>query len=156
MVKGALLFLMMLTGICSFAQSRRDESKNLQVKLNHYDAALKKRGGTVALKDSVMVTLLNDLAFSFIDGNPQKVAEFNRRALKLSESIQYKKGIAESYLFSGRIKNGDGSHKEAIKDVEYSIKLFDEMNNQNALAQGYNELAIIFTKLGPCKYHLRR
>ena len=156
MVKGALLLLMMLTGICSFAQSRRDESKKLQVKLNHYDAALKKRGGTVALKDSVMVTLLNDLAFSFIDGNPQKAAEFNRRALKLSESIQYKKGIAESYLFSGRIKNGDGSHKEAIKDVEYSIKLFDEMNNQNALAQGYNELAIIFTKLGPCKYHLRR
>ncbi len=88
------------------------------------------------------------LAHDQQDINFSKSIEFSKLALQISSSINYKKGIAKSYLQIGRIhrrmKEFDSSMLYFIK----SSKIFEETQDYLNLASLYNSIALIhFDKL---------
>lgn len=65
---------------------------------------------------------------------------YAKKATSLSESIDYKKGIGETYLLNSRIYNSTGRSDKAIQFAQKAIDLFSKLDDKNDLALSYMTL----------------
>src|SRR5260221_14519955 len=67
-------------------------------------------------KDSNKINTLNALAYEVCRNNPDTAIYFANEALQLATKLNYKSGIADSYLQIGQAKVDLGNLEEALKN----------------------------------------
>lgn len=88
------------------------------------------------LKSSVgkeKVNLLNDLSYSHFSSNPQKGEKIATEALKLSQKINYLKGIANSYLNLGNVNLILRRIDKSLNFAQKSNEIFSKFENQEGI-----------------------
>lgn len=95
------------------------------------------------LNDIAKIDMLNKIADDFLYINSDKMNDYSRQALELSEEIDYKKGIAESYNNLSIFFGTKGIYDKAIDYVFKSLKIMQEENNRIGIARCYNIIGII-------------
>lgn len=84
------------------------------------------------IPDTTRVNVLNDLAKKFLD-LPDSSYSFASIALELGKKIDYKKGLARTYSRMGEIYNAKGNYDLALKNLQESCKIYDELGNKKLM-----------------------
>lgn len=118
--------IIMLTLIISalnplFAQDLKEEEKNLLFMPD----------------DTVKVNLLIRLSENLCGSDFEKALLYLQNALVLSTELNYKKGIAQSFLLQGRAYYYKDDYPLAGEYLEKSRKLFEELEDKEGLASYY-------------------
>lgn len=87
--------------------------------------------------DTIKVNLLIKLGKHYGWQNFEKALLHLQNALVLSSKLNYKKGIAESFLYQGRAYYYKDDYPLATEYLEHSRRMFEELNNDNGLASYY-------------------
>ncbi len=80
-------------------------------------------------QDTLKVVTLLKLSMANAGRNPEKMKQFAIDALLLSEKINFKKGVAESYKLQGASFFSTGDYKNAEKYFSKSLTAFTEIKN---------------------------
>jgi len=80
------------------------------------------------------VKTLNALAFEFKYNNADTSLHFADKALKLSNRLNYKKGVADSYMAVAAAFLTLGKSQQALKNLDNSLKIYNnlELDNNNS------------------------
>lgn len=62
---------------------------------------------------------------------------YAQKALSLSQSVDYKKGIGEAYLLNSKISDRNGQFPKAIQYAQQAIDLFSKLEDKDDLALSY-------------------
>jgi tetratricopeptide (TPR) repeat protein len=101
-----------------------------------------------AKADTTEVNALNQLALEFRNNNPDTSIHFAQRALSLSESIKFKKGIAEAYLWLGTALTNIGKYEDALN---YLSNALAKTSDKKGISKIYNNIGNIYYIQG--NYH---
>lgn len=113
-----LIACLMLLTISVSAQTARIDS--LTKALAQYEKS--RKGEQVELRDSAKVELMQQLAFSKIDYDPEAALKIAREQLALSKQIEYKTGIAQAYDLFGTYFHIKDSLQPALKYLVLALK----------------------------------
>lgn len=103
------------------------------------------------LKDSKGIeraTLLNDIAYSLRNKNPDKAIELATEAANISKSFSFKEGTGRSYLTIGWCEFLKNNNKKSLEDSNAALKIFRELKDNENLAYVYNNLGNIYNSMG--------
>lgn len=90
------------------------------------------------------VDLLRKAAIDFWrNGFLTQGIEFNKQALTLALSLNYKNGIAQSYAFIGYTAI---DMKTAVKYYYKSLEIFEEIDHFNGIVSFYNNMGLVYKK----------
>lgn len=98
--------------------------------------------------DTTKVNRLIDLGKSYCANDNQKALFYLQEALFLSNNLNYKKGVAYSYLWLGRVYYYKDEYELAENNLQKSFRLFEELNDYYGLAWYYFALASISDLMG--------
>ena len=148
-MKRAFFLLIISAGLMlqSFAQK---QGKN---KIDSLFTVLKTSG-----PDTAKVNTLNNLAYEFRNNNPDTAIYFASEAKALGIKLNYKMGVADSYLFIAIVLNNHGKLEEALKNNNIALGLFDQLLTSekttskskipNQKVKSYNNIGIIYSRQG--------
>jgi tetratricopeptide (TPR) repeat protein len=94
--------------------------------------------------DTNKVNVLNKIADGLLYVDYNQIEIYANQALQLSEEIDYKKGIAESYNNLAIYFREFGVYEQSIDYLFKSLKIMEEINNQAGVARCYNLIGIIY------------
>ncbi|MCD4695351.1 MAG: tetratricopeptide repeat protein [Bacteroidales bacterium] len=94
--------------------------------------------------DTAQVNLLNKISEKYLYIDTEKINEFARQALKLSEDINYQKGIAQSFNNLGIYYRAKGIYSQSIDYTFRSLEIMEALNDQGGIARCYNLIGIIY------------
>ena len=126
----AIIFLMGLPK--GFAQNQKIDS--LVLALDNHQA-----------NDTTKVHILHALATYYSEKDAQKALDYVVVSESISETLNFKKGIAESRYLRGIFEMEQYNFNEAINHFNASSQLYEEIGDKTKLAE-------CFTKLGNCYY----
>lgn len=139
----SLLFL--FCSVASFAQVKQ--------KVDSLNALLAKNP-----HDTIQVNCLNALASEYKNNEPNTAEKYATKALSLSQTIQYKKGQANSYHLLGMINSYLSNNDKALEYYMFSLKLNQERDDKRAMSTSYNNIGLIYYNQGnyekALKYYL--
>ncbi len=102
-------------------------------------------------EDTNKATTLNNLSWEFYSTNSNRSLAYAQQALKLSESLAFRKGIATALNTIGIAYYFKGNYPEALKNYIRSTKILEEGTlengynpNKKKLSALYNNIAAIF------------
>ena len=99
-------------------------------------------------QDSGRVKALNELAKCFGQGgNFEEGFKYGAEAMKLSEKLNYYKGIVGSGIILGNIYILTGRNNEALKLFQRVLKITHERHDKKGEATAYNNIAKIYINL---------
>jgi tetratricopeptide (TPR) repeat protein len=98
----------------------------------------------VAQKEFKNIDRLNYLSDSLSEKQTDSALVLANKAIQLSKTINYKKGIAESSNNIAVCQDIKGNSVEAIKQFISTIKLFEELKDTNKIAQCYSQMGISY------------
>lgn len=98
----------------------------------------------MAQEELSTIDRLNYLADSLSEKQTDTALVLAKKALDLSVKINYKKGIANSINHIAVCEDIKGNSVEAIRQFIYAIKLFEEQNDTNKIAQCYSQMGISY------------
>lgn len=98
----------------------------------------------MAQEELTTIDRLNYLADSLSEKQTDTALVLAKKALDLSVKINYKKGIANSTNHIAVCEDIKGNSVEAIRQFIYAIKLFEEQNDTNKIAQCYSQMGISY------------
>jgi len=75
-----------------------------------------------------------------------KALEYFHKSLKIREEINYKKGMAQSYINIGGIHSNQGEIPLALEYYHKSLKIREEINDKQGMAESYIKIAKIAFK----------
>ncbi|HSH66305.1 MAG TPA: tetratricopeptide repeat protein [Bacteroidia bacterium] len=124
----SLIFLVFCHITIILAQQEPRIIDSLKQKLIHAD-------------DTSKIIILNELALEYRHFQPQYLLEYTLQAKKLSEQMNYKKGIAFALFNMGQYYSNQGDHQKAISYFDQSMILikkfnFPDLKNKVFLAYG--------------------
>ncbi len=96
------------------------------------------------LSDTMRINLLNKIASDYFYINPEKINDFANEALKKSEKINYKKGIAQSFNNLGIYYRTKGVYDLAIDYSFNSLSIMENIKDYQGIARCYNLIGIIY------------
>ena len=96
------------------------------------------------LEDTSRIQLLNTIASDLYYVNSEKIFDFARQALELSEQINYKIGIAKAYNNLGIYYRTKGIYNKSIDYFFNSLYIMEDLNNMKGVARSYNLIGIIY------------
>ena len=99
-------------------------------------------------EDSTKVYIYNDLFLEYEFKDEAKAQEFLEKALVLSKKIDFKKGLARAYLYSGYFAEDKGNYPEALKNYQASLKTAEAINDKNGIGNAYNNIGIVYKSQG--------
>ena len=92
--------------------------------------------------------LLNNIALECLESNPSEAILYADKAFHLSFHLDYKKGLATSYLIQGKANQTLNNFEEALDDFFSSLILQGDLNNENEIAEIYYRLGRICKTIG--------
>ncbi|MCD4665391.1 MAG: tetratricopeptide repeat protein, partial [Bacteroidales bacterium] len=97
--------------------------------------------------DTVKINLLNKIAADIVYVNSDKIYDYAHEALQLSEELNFRKGIAESYNNLGIYYRIKGIYEMSIDYFFNSLTIMEELNDKSGIARCYNLIGIIYYRL---------
>jgi len=76
-----------------------------------------------------------------LSGDYLKCISYAEDALRLSEKVNWKKGILDSYNNIGIAKDHLGNYSEALKNYLAAAKISTEINDKQGIGNAYNNIA---------------
>ena len=101
-----------------------------------------------AKEDTTKVNTCNTLFLNFEFSDDTKAQDYLNQALKLSQKLEYKKGLATTYLYLGYFAEDKGNFTEALKNYISSSKINESIDNKKGLADAYNSIGNIYGNQG--------
>ena len=98
--------------------------------------------------DSSKVIELNDLSYKYIGIQYDTAFILGKKALDLSEELNYEYGIAKSLLQLGIVLRYQCNYKQAIEYSKKSYDLFEKMNKSEEKARVLNSLGNVYKRVG--------
>jgi class 3 adenylate cyclase/tetratricopeptide (TPR) repeat protein len=99
-------------------------------------------------KDTVRVNILNSLSKEFEFREPDKSYQYAEEAVRLSEEIGYKKGLANGYMNIGNYHSEQGDYDNAIKYFEYALELYKKLGDITGEKNILNNIGNVHRYLG--------
>lgn len=93
-------------------------------------------------------TLLNDIAYSLRNKNPDKAIELSTEAANISNNLSFKEGIGRAFLTIGWCEFLKNNNKKSLEDSNAALKIFSELKDNENLAYVYNNLGNIYNSMG--------
>ncbi len=131
-----ILFVISLLGLFSPLSA----STSIIDSLNH---AIK-----IAPEDTTKVHLLLDLCWQLHRVDVPKIEEVANQSLVLSQKLDFKQGIGESYNYLSWVNLSRGDYDEALKFSFIAIEIAEKSDNEKLLNSSYNDIASIYAKTG--------
>ncbi|MFN3194456.1 MAG: adenylate/guanylate cyclase domain-containing protein [Chlorobiota bacterium] len=95
--------------------------------------------------DTNEVKLLYYLSYSYHNINPDKGIEYGKRSLSLSNKLDWKKGLANSYnsLSANMVRKSE--FPNAFEYSNKALKINEELGNKRGITENLTMMAVIFT-----------
>ncbi len=94
--------------------------------------------------DTFKINLLNDIAYKlyYIDG--EKSLAYAKSAQKLADSLNFDKGLAESFRIIGVYYKVRGNYSIALKHYMHSLKISENIGDKLAIAKVLGNIGILY------------
>lgn len=99
-------------------------------------------------QDTNRVNILNKLAAKYYPIDPDEGIKYGQQALKLAETLRWKKGIASAYNKLGINHKVKGDYPKAIEWYTKALALFTELGDKSGVASIWGNIANINTLQG--------
>jgi class 3 adenylate cyclase/uncharacterized protein HemY len=99
-------------------------------------------------KDTARVNILNKLSKEFEFRDPDKSYQYAEEAVRLSEEIDYKEGLAYGYMNIGNYYTEQGAYDNAIKYFEHSLEVYKKLGNVTGEKNILNNIGNVHRYLG--------
>jgi len=96
------------------------------------------------LSDTSKINLLNKIAADLLYVNSDKILDFAKQALDLSEKLKYDYGKAIAYNNLGIYYRTKGIYDMSIDYFFNSLEIMEKLNDINGIARSYNLIGIIY------------
>lgn len=96
--------------------------------------------------NSEKVDLLTDLASKYFTIDNDTAFYYINNALKLSESINYKKGIAKSHILFGTYNYYKFDYPKALEFYKKSLNLYEEIEDDKGKSKSLHNIGFIYWK----------
>lgn len=94
--------------------------------------------------DTSKIILLNTLSDKQYRNSPSKALVYSQEALKLSQELGYKRGMAKSYNNIGIVYYCQGNYTNALNNYLEAVKVYEEINDKQGLQKTYNNIGVFF------------
>ena len=133
--KGTLIFFFLILPIFVIPQQKKIDSLLLLIK-NHQK------------QDTIMLSALNELAYSYYAINPQKGIDTATKAIVLAKSISNTtKELATAYAYKGHNLSARGQDSLALLMYDTAIEIHKKRNDRKAIARLiYNKGLVYFNQ----------
>ena len=134
-----LIFLIAFTLSPFYSNSQNQQLDSLQHLLK-----------TVTDNDTLKINILNQISRTYLYdfNNVEKMRQYATQVIKLSQKINYKKGIANGYLYYGVYFNGQANYDYALAYYTKALKLFDQLKDTKSLGSCYINIGTIYGAKG--------
>lgn len=95
-------------------------------------------------RDTSGINKLNDLAYQLNYTNPDKSFEYARKALEISDSLDYNQGIGRSFLNMAIVCQNTGRYKEGLYYCDTALYFYSKTNDSLKVAGVHNCRANIY------------
>lgn len=99
-------------------------------------------------QDTAHYYLLAKIANAYSDSNYNKSMEYWQKALELSEKINQRNLVADSYHQLGYCYQNMGEFILALKNLNYAAEIYSYLNDQKNLAGVLNDIGLIYRNWG--------
>ncbi|OFY86493.1 MAG: hypothetical protein A3F72_15010 [Bacteroidetes bacterium RIFCSPLOWO2_12_FULL_35_15] len=101
-----------------------------------------------APEDSTKVNTFHTLFLQFEFEDDEKAKEYLKKALELSQKIDYKKGLATTYTYLGFFAEDKGDNRQAVIHYQTSLKISEKIGDKKGVASSYNNIGAIYYAQG--------
>ena len=102
----------------------------------------------LAKEDTSKIKIFLNLSWEHHNSNPTKTVEYAKSALSLSESINYRYGVARSLNHIGIGLDIQGELNEAMKYYQAALDIATEMENETLIRNYLNNVGLIHERKG--------
>jgi len=131
-----LLLVFLLTGYSFGRGSGGTNSSNEEI--NRLLKELKKTG-----EGPDRVNILTKLGEAYLRSEPAKALDYARQGIKISEKINYQKGIADCLYLSGIFYFTQRNSSRALQDYIKSLTIRKKIGDKRGIADSYNKISFI-------------
>ncbi len=96
--------------------------------------------------DTLKIKAFNSLGTFYINIDPDSSILYSNLALKVSQTIDFKRGIAHAYSNIGLALGKKGDYTDALKYYFLCIKVREELNDKRGLGIAYSRIGDVFLK----------
>jgi len=93
--------------------------------------------------DSSKVNILNEISWEYSYSLPDKCIEYAKKAIILSEEINFSKGMADAYKNIGNSYKNQSLDIEAIENYKKAIEIYKKINFYEGIARSMNNIGLI-------------
>jgi len=94
-------------------------------------------------EDTNKVKLLTRLSFAYSDIDPDAGISLGQKALSLSQTLNWSKGIAEAILDLGVNYEAKADHSKALEHYKRGLNLFEQLGDKNNIAKTLADMALV-------------
>lgn len=98
--------------------------------------------------DTVRINELNRQSFDLIKRNPDSATILANKAIRLSEVINFIRGLSDGYARLGIIEKDRGNFPDALRYYRQSLAYRLKMGDKDLLARIYNNIGNVYSKMG--------
>lgn len=98
--------------------------------------------------DTTRVHILNKMSSSLWYSHPQLSMEAAKKALYLSENLNYQNGIKAAYNNVGVIHDNQGNYPEALRCFLKTLEICEQSNDIKTMAGALNNIGVLYESLG--------
>ncbi|MFT3909637.1 MAG: adenylate/guanylate cyclase domain-containing protein [Ferruginibacter sp.] len=143
--KNFLFYTFLLTTLLSCMQNFTWAQKQGQERIDSLTTVLhEKLSKNPQWADTNKVMLLTDLAYEYYMGDPEKGLEIADEALKLSEKLNWKKGIAYSCNRLGLCNWAKADYPRALELQFRALSIFEETNDKPGQATVLGNIGLVY------------
>src|SRR6476469_2509438 len=103
----------------------------------------------ISQEDTVLAKHLNDLSWNAIhSANYDSALIYIQQSLRISEKLNFKRGVPSCYNTFGRIFLDKGDFKTALSYYNKAFELFKELNQKEGLGTVMSGIALVYYDQG--------
>lgn len=103
---------------------------------------------TTSKNDTNKVNVLNKLFLEFEFTDDKKASEYLNKSLQLAKDLNYKRGLALTYLHFGYFADDKGNYPDALKNYFAALKIQEVLGDKKSVADLYGCIGIIYDNQG--------
>jgi signal transduction histidine kinase len=94
------------------------------------------------------VDALSAISDFYLRDSPEKSIQYANKALELSLTIGYKKGIGDSYNLLGIANYYTGQYADALNYYKMSLAVREGLKSKKEIASSFNNIGLVYNELG--------
>lgn len=129
-----IILLLSFPGIFAFAsKSKIDSLKSELVSMQH---------------DTNRINIVLEIGYLYWNINPEKTIEYADQALKLSQKLDYKKGLIRGHEVTGIGYWAQGNYQKALEKYLVAFNLAKDLNKPEIISRILNNQGLVYRNLG--------